>query len=152
MSESNVPATTYKPTIAVDFDGVIHRYSEGWKDGTIYDTYVPGFFQWWFEMQPHFRVVIISSRFTDDTAIQRVRAWFSLRYHEAVDCGEIPDLDEYVQTFYDRLEISKEKPPALVTIDDRALRFTGDWDNWQFSVVGLKAFRTWQQKAPTAPD
>ena len=29
-------------TIAVDFDGFIHKYSKGWHDGSIYDEPVEG--------------------------------------------------------------------------------------------------------------
>lgn len=29
-------------TVAFDFDGVIHRYSKGWQDGSIYDPPIEG--------------------------------------------------------------------------------------------------------------
>jgi hypothetical protein len=35
-------AAKCRQTGAFDFDGVIHRYGEGWHDGTVYDDPVEG--------------------------------------------------------------------------------------------------------------
>ena len=56
-----------KDSIAVDFDGVIHGYSGGWKDGSIYDPPVPGVREALKKLQEKFRIVIFSTRGHDRT-------------------------------------------------------------------------------------
>lgn len=103
--------------IAVDFDGVIHRYGKGWHDGTIYDEPMPGAREALARIHRRYRVVILTTRVNPtlhggDAQLASVEAW--LERHGFVK-GE----------HYD--EVTHEKVPALVYIDDRALHFV-DWD------------------------
>jgi len=53
-------------TIAIDFDGVLHGYSKGWKDGSIYDKPVFGAGEaMQMLLEQGFEVVIYSTRCHD---------------------------------------------------------------------------------------
>lgn len=96
-------------TIAVDFDGVIHAYSKGWHDGTIYDGPVEGARAAIRRlMNKGYRVVIFTAR---DHSKEQHRAMVDWLAHYGFPPG---------------LEITAVKPPAIAYIDDRAIRFT----NW----------------------
>jgi ribonucleotide monophosphatase NagD (HAD superfamily) len=110
-------------TIAVDFDGVIHRYGKGWNDGTIYDEPMPGAREALARIHRRYNVVILTTRVNPalhggEEQLAGVEAW--LEQHGFVR-GE----------HYD--EVTHEKVPALVYIDDRALHF----DNWDQTLAEL---------------
>ena len=106
-----------KQTVAVDFDGVIHQYSRGWHDGTIYDPPVDGALESLARLQRRYRVVIFTTRVNPDMPggdlqLKRVIDWLE---ENGFREGEHFD------------EVTHAKPPAVVYIDDRALHFTS-WD------------------------
>lgn len=98
-------------TIAVDFDGVIHLYGSGWQDGNIYDVPVPGVRTFLNGLhQEGWRIVIYSCRSNEGSnGAGAISAW--LLAHD------IP-FDEVATT---------GKPHADVYLDDRAVRFEGNW-------------------------
>lgn len=50
-----------KPILCLDFDGVIHSYTSGWKGADVIpDPVVPGFFEKAEEYAQHFKLVIFS--------------------------------------------------------------------------------------------
>ncbi|MEV8042427.1 hypothetical protein AB0P02_01100 [Streptomyces griseoluteus] len=109
-------------TIAVDFDGVIHAYSLGWCDGSIYDPPMPGALAGLRTLMEHDAVFVFTSRDT-----QQVADWLFERGEFDIT-WEPPG--EVICEFWndrDRILVTNRKLPASVYLDDRAVRFT-DWD------------------------
>jgi hypothetical protein len=126
-----------KPILCVDFDGVIHSYDRGWQNGEIYGNVTSGFFEWLKEAQQHFRIVIYSSRSKSPDGIEAMRKWLedeNVRWLEQQDPGQTNYAGEDV-------EFAHEKPPAFLTIDDRAIQFNGDWS--ALVPAKLRAFKPW---------
>jgi len=100
--------------ISIDFDGVIHKYSEGWKDGTVYDVPTPGvreLMEKWIKRGDI--VYIFSTRFNpevNDIVAQKkmVTEWLTKYgfYH-----------------FKHYTNLTALKPLADIYIDDKALKF-----------------------------
>lgn len=134
-----------KLILALDFDGVIHDYKRGWQGGQLYGHATPGFFDWYLHTAPKFEIIIHSSRFGDPNTgaedlgqMEAVRGWMDREYTawrngQPVDERLIP---EHIQW-----QLSAAKPPAWLTIDDRCIRFDGDWNDEKLSVSGLFRFR-----------
>jgi hypothetical protein len=129
-----------KPIICIDFDGVIHDYKEGWKDGSIYGNVVPGFFEWAGMAAQRFKLVVYSSRSKDPAQITNMREWLRLQWdaagHPSWTCSS-----DMLSDF----EFASEKPPAFLTIDDRAVRFDGRWDDPELRPDVLANYKTWTQ-------
>lgn len=109
-------------TIAVDFDGVIHAYSKGWADGTIYDPPLPGALDGIRALMERDAVFIFTSRNTEQVA-----NWL-FEHGEFNITWEPPG--ETTCEFWndrDRVLITNRKLPAVAYLDDRAVRFV-DWD------------------------
>ncbi len=115
--------------LCVDFDGVIHSYMTPWSGiDVIPDPPVNGAFAWLGMMIMHddYIVNIYSSRSKSPYGIAAMKNWFN-------DQGFL---------FTDYLEFPTQKPPAYLTIDDRAICFKGTFP----SVQELDNFKPWFDK------
>jgi len=127
-----------KPILCLDFDGVIHSYSSGWKGAEIIpDEPVPGAINFLREAVKHFTVHIFSSRSHQLGGGEAMREWLGywIMFEE-------PDIINFDPPWFASIVWPTEKPPAFLTIDDRAITFTGEWP----SIESLKAFKPWNKK------
>lgn len=121
-------------TLAVDFDGVINPYSKGWQGGLLYEEQcTPGWWEWLERVKPHYEVVIHSSRFSNPGGMRAVVDWLRAAYEREHPGERCPFI-----------KMSSTKPPAYLTIDDRCVRFDGDWDHMSLDMIDN--FRPWTQR------
>jgi hypothetical protein len=130
-----------KLILCVDFDGVIHSYERGWQDGKIYGNVVPGFFEWTERVRDHFKIVIYSSRSKTDEGTTAMATWLHKQRNAWLEAG-----GQRSPTNTLEIEFAHEKPPAYLTIDDRAIRFNGDWEANELTLASLRNFKPWTQR------
>lgn len=100
--------------IGVDFDGVVHKNSKGFFDGTVYDKPVEGIVDLLELLSKKYKLVLFSAKARKDrmlingkTGEELIEEWLIKN-----------NLRKYFT------EITSEKPRAVCYIDDKAVRFT----------------------------
>jgi hypothetical protein len=124
-----------KPILCLDFDGVCHSYTSRWCGAAVIpDPAVPGLFDFLEEACKVFDIQVFSSRSHQPGGVEAMQSWFVEQrrlWRESGGQG------------FEVLSITfpTEKPPAMVSLDDRAITFTGNWP----SVDALAAFKPWNK-------
>ena len=105
-----------KKTLVFDFDGVIHKGYEGWKDGSIYGKIDFSLLAYIKELMKDYYIVISSNR----PSIQIVD------YMTGLDCGiefEVFEKDLKNNMYWNKdnvIGVTNEKAVGILYIDDRA--------------------------------
>lgn len=124
-----------KPILCLDFDGVIHSYSSGWKGADVIpDPPVEGAIAFMLGALNHFDVCIFSSRSGQPGGIQAMRDW--LRQHAGATWYESP-----AGPGLEDITFPTEKPAAFIGIDDRVLTFDGTFPE----PKALLDFKPWNK-------
>lgn len=105
----NMEISSTSKRLLIDFDRVIHRYRKGWQDGSIYDSPVPGAIRAIKSLiKAGFEVVVFTSESSRGIARHKeIQKWLKKRGLN--------------------LKVTSTKLPARAIIDDRAIRFEGNW-------------------------
>mgnify|MGYP001576951002 FL=1 len=140
-----------KPVLCLDFDGVIHSYTSGWRGADVIpDPPVPGAIAFLREAVKHFRVAIFSSRTHQYRGLDAMKTWLreAIEAHHLAagtyygpEFREQDRIDQAAVELLEEIQWPIDKPAAMVTLDDRAITFTGEWP----SIESLLAFKPWNK-------
>lgn len=151
-----------KPVLCLDFDGVIHSYSSGWMGASVIpDVPVKDALQFVVLALERFDVHIFSSRSHQWGGKRAMKRW--LRNHLISAAGDgFSDTPvwwrdrisktAFADPWQDEVSYAADcvireikwpwfKPPATVTLDDRAITFNGSWP----ALADLRAFKPWNK-------
>lgn len=108
--------------IGIDFDGVLHAYTQGWNGGVVYDSPVAGAFAALKLLISQKHSVFI---FTAREDLKAVAVWMEAE-------GNFPcEVDDGTDRFWHSdigvILVTNRKIPADIYVDDRAIRFS----SWQ---------------------
>jgi len=112
--------------IGVDFDGVIHKCSKGFYDGTIYDDPVEGSFQALSLLSKKYKVIVYTCKAKPDRGLINGKNGIQLVW----DWLEKHNMSQFVS------KVTSEKPRAVFYIDDKAIRFS----NWKDCLRDIKEY------------
>jgi hypothetical protein len=117
--------------LLLDFDGCVHSYKSGWQGVTIIpDPPVEGVFEWLEAALIYFDVYVYSSRSSDPKGREAMYEY--VKTHAGRD-----------STLAARIKFVSEKPACFLTIDDRCIRFDGNWSDPRFDPEELLRFVPW---------
>lgn len=127
-----------KPILCLDFDGVLHSYSSGWKGADVIpDPINPGAAEFLDRAVGSFQVAIYSSRSSQPNGILAMQLWLRLSLYREMEEARADEVLAMIGW-------PEAKPPAFLSIDYRAVTFTGQWP----SMDEMLAFQPWFKKRP----
>ena len=134
----------FNPIICVDFDGVIHSYTSGWKGiSVIPDPPVPGAIEWLQDHLPVPDAVCAMAEVYKGPIVciysSRSKSWFGRRAMKKwlIKHGLHP---AYISDGL--LKFPSKKPAAFLTIDDRAICFNGTFP----TTEEMMRFKPWNKR------
>jgi len=141
----------------LDFDGVLHSYTSGWQGArVISDLPVEGTQPFLIEALMHFDVQIYSARSAQWGGRRAMKRWLKQAlygYFQTIEGFKHWDFNtagfgthdeealHQTKLILEQIKFPLTKPPASVTIDDRAWCFNGVFPN----IEALKEFEPWNK-------
>ena len=119
----------HNKTICIDFDGVLHDYSQGWLGDNVFGKPVENADKGTLKLKEQGWTIIV---FTCRGNTPELREWLkknNITY-------------DYINENPEGVQNDTGKPIADIYLDDHGLKFNGDWDT---SIKEIENFESWQQ-------
>jgi len=113
--------------IGVDFDGVIHKNTKGFYDGTIYDEPIDGSYEALEKLSKEYNVIVYTCKAKPDRGLVNGKTGIELIW----EWLEKYDMDSFVT------KVTAEKPRAVAYIDDKGIKF----NNWEDTLKEILYLR-----------